>query len=207
MQVARLPITLFSDFVCPYSYITESALRKMLDGDHLLEYRAFELFPEGSGSLADWLSEEEWERIERLAAFEGVPLTRPAFLPRTTKAHEASRFARSRGVEEALRQAIFAGYWQEQRDIGRIDVLQGMAEEVGIDPEDLKIALDIDQFADEVVSEREIVRRLRIPGTPTIYLGTGSRARVIAGAHYSSQLRPFIEAAARDWLETEFDDV
>ena len=61
---------------------------------------------------------------------------------------------------------IFAAYWTEGRDIGRIDVLSELASSVGLDPEELKIALDIDKFSDEVLRDRELAQKLRVPGTP-----------------------------------------
>src|SRR5690606_24721073 len=110
-------------------------------------------------------------------------------LPKTRKAHEAALFARERDREVELRQAIFAAIWTEGRDVGRIDVLGELAEDVGLDGEDLRIALDIDRYQADVEADVEFARQLRVPGTPVVFVGTGSSARVIAGARGADDFR------------------
>ncbi|HUE95897.1 MAG TPA: hypothetical protein VMN39_04530, partial [Longimicrobiaceae bacterium] len=51
---------------------------------------------------------------------------------------------------------------------------------------------------DEVLADEDVARRLQVPGTPTLFLGTGSRARVIAGAHGPAVLRTLIDDAIKD---------
>lgn len=178
-----LPITIFSDFSCPYSYVTEAALRKVAaSGAGDVRYRALELYP-ASSPLPPPEEDDAWrEQVGALAEAEGVPLRPPGFRPRTRKAHEAARMARDRGAEEGMRAAIFHAYWAEGADIGRIDVLTRLIAPLGIDPEDLKIALDIDRYREEVLRDQEIARRLGVVSTPTLYLGTGPAARVLLGA-------------------------
>ena len=201
-----LSITVFSDFACPYSYVTESALWS-LDIDEIeISYRAYELFPEPAQLASIGIAGEEHTTLERLATFQGISLASPPIPARTRKAHEVSRFAREKGIEQEVRKGIYRGVWEEGRDIGRIDVLIEIATTAGADPEDLKIALDIDRFGDEILHDLEMARRLRVPGTPTIFIGTGHGARVLAGAHGPAVLRTTIEDALREMKPTE-DDV
>jgi predicted DsbA family dithiol-disulfide isomerase len=101
--------------------------------------------------------------------------------PDTTKAHEAAKLAREEGVQEAMRYAIYRAVHQEGVDIGRIDRLQRIGTEVGLDPFDLKVALDIDRYRDEVLRERELARSLGIRRGPVVYLGSGPGARILIG--------------------------
>jgi predicted DsbA family dithiol-disulfide isomerase len=150
----RLPITLFADFTCAACYLTEAALwRRAREGGVTLHCRAAEL--EGEEAQA---------------------------LPDTGKAHEAAKLAREAAAEEEMRRAIYRAYWEEGADIGRIDVLQALAPEAGLDPFDVKVALDIDRFRDEVLHDREVARRLGIRRGPVLYLGTGPGARILIGA-------------------------
>lgn len=201
-----LPVTVFSDFACPYSYVTESALWSLEIAEIEVAYRAYELFPEPEALGARRIQEDERATLERLATFQGLSLDSAPVPARTRKAHEASRFARERGMENELRRAIYRAVWEERRDIGRIDVLMELAAGEGADAEELKIALDIDRFRDEILRDQEVARRLRVPGTPTIFIGTGRSARVLAGAHGPAVLRTSIEDALRDSKPTE-DDV
>ena len=117
-----------------------------------------------------------------MAAAEGVTLRDPGFAPRTRKAHEAARFAAERGLEAPMREAIYRALWEEGRDIGRIDVLRDLIAPLGVDPEELKIALDIDRWSDEVEADERVAARLRVAAVPTLYLGTGPTARILLGA-------------------------
>lgn len=195
--MSALQIAVFSDFSCPFSYVTEAALQRVTEPTVAVSYRAWELFPAGVELAAHGLAEGEWQTVERLAGRENTAFTRPDFRPRTGKAHEASRYAREHGAEGALRSAIFQGYWGEGRDIGRIDVLAEMAAGVGLDAEGLRIALDIDLHTAEVAADRELARRLQLPGTPVIYVGTGQDARILAGAQEAQRLRAIIDTAMK----------
>ncbi len=195
--MAELPIIVFSDFSCPFSYVTEVALRRVARQGTAVGYRAWELFPAPAELAPLVLGDADWESVERLAESEDLPLRRPPFRPRTRKAHEAARFAREHGAEPALRDAVFRAYWGEERDIGRIDVLTELAGGVGLDPEELRIALDIDLYTAEVVAGGELAQRLQLPGTPVIYVGTGTEAQLLAGAQEAQRLRVVIDTSMR----------
>lgn len=190
--MSTLPITIFADFTCPFSYVTEAALwRRAARGGVEVRPRAYELYPVPAplpGPEAGW--REPLEPLLRELALEARP---PALRPRTHKAHEAAAFAAERGVGEAMRAAIYAAYWADGEDIGRIDVLLARIQPLGVDPEELKIALDIDRHRDEVLRDRALAERLRITGTPTLFLGTGSAARALVGAQSPAQLDAAVE--------------
>jgi len=184
-----LPVTIFSDFTCPFCYLTEAALwRHDEAGRVAVRYRALELYPPGT-ELPLPATDADWENaVQPLAEQLGLHLRSPDFSTRTRKAHEAAAFAAEHGLERPLRQAVFTAYWNDHADIGRIDVLTRVAATVGIDPDELKIALDIDLHAAGVQTDGEVARRLRVPGVPTLYLGTGPEARVLLGAQSASAL-------------------
>lgn len=190
-----LPVTIFADFTCPYSYVTEEALRGMADDRIEVRYRAYELFPDPDAVGTVEVDDSDWQTIERLADFQGLTIQPPMRAVQTRKAHELSRFGRDRGIEPEVRREIYQAYWRDGRDIGRIDVLAELVTEFDVDAEDARIALDIDRHAAAVLEDEEVARRLRIPGTPTVFLGTGQRARVLAGAHGPAVLRTLIDEA------------
>ena len=176
-------VTVFADFTCPFCYVTEAALRRVVDTvGATAEYRAYELYPAPAPAPAP-ADEKGWrEAVEPVAARLDLPLEPPTFRPRTAKAHEAARFAAERGAAAAFRDAVYRAFWGDGRDIGRIDVLQEAATQAGLDPLDLKIALDIDRFREAVLHDADVAARLRIPGVPTLYVGRGRDARALVGA-------------------------
>jgi len=188
--MTHAPVILFSDFTCPFSYVTEAALRR-IDAFPIerIEFRAFELYPSPAplpDSVADAASVAP---LAALADEAGVRIERREFVPRTAKAHEAARFARGHGREPALRDAVFRAYWEEGRDIGRIDVLVALGAGVGLEAEDLKIALDIDAFADEIGRERLVAEGAGVRHTPTLVVGEGAEAVTVVGAHPLEEIR------------------
>lgn len=183
MKSSPLPVTLFADFACPFCYVTEAALYRLRDQHQLeLRARAFELVPWDAPRSPGPPEEDELRTASTFAAELGIEMLTPPPRPNTAKAHEAAVFAAQRGAAEALRMAIYEAYWTEGQDIGRIDVLLELAERVGLDPTDLKIALDIDLGRESVLADLALAKRLRITGIPTLFLGTGADATIVQGA-------------------------
>lgn len=189
-----VPVVVFSDFACPFSYVTEEALRRVAEEVELeVDYRAFELFPAPDPLPPD--AEAEWaEALRPLAEEVGVELRRPGYRSRTGKAHEAARLAREKGVEARFRAAVFAAYFQQGLDVGRIDVLVGVGAGVGLDRTELKVVLDIDRFTGAVLADREAALRGGVHQLPTLVVGAGPAARALVGAQSYAALRDAVPA-------------
>lgn len=164
-----MPVILFADFTCPESYTTETALAEI---------------------AAAWDIHVDFRGLERYPA--GTPL--PDVRPRTRKAHEAARFARERGLERPMRDAIYAAHFVEGWDIGRVDVLVEIGSTLGLDHTELKVVLDIDQLTDAVLDDRRIAGQLGITETPSLIAVTGSQARILTGCRSPSELEAILNA-------------
>ena len=151
--------------------------------------RAYELYP---APVRLPLGGPEVEAALPLAAALGLEMRRPPMAARTRKAHELARFAAGRGMERAMRAAIFGAYFAEGRDIGRIDVLVEIDAGLGLDASETKVVLDVDTFAAEVMRDGAEARRLGIAGTPALLLGTGADARITAGALNEDEIRALL---------------
>ncbi|HEU0012362.1 MAG TPA: DsbA family protein [Longimicrobium sp.] len=195
--MAAVPVVVFSDFTCPFSYVTEAALRRMEDaGEVLVTPVPFELYPSPAPLPA--AVDGGWEPALRPLAEElGIALRVPAVVGRTRKAHEAAAFAETRGVGRAMRQALFEACFAEGRDVGRIDVVVEAGRSVGLDPTELKVVLDVDAMTAAVADAQARARRAGVEGVPTLLAGTGDEARVIVGARPLAELRAEI-LGARD---------
>lgn len=184
-----VPVTIFADFACPFSYVAEVALRQReAEGEIVVRQLAYELHP-ALALLPSPTAPAAWEAA--LVPFTeplGLKLRSPGFVPRTRKAHEAAHFARSQGAEPRLRPAIYSAYWEAGQDIGRIDVLVALGEAAGLPATEMKIALDIDLYADAVAAEAVAARRLGITETPTLGIGTGESTAWLVGLPSAAQL-------------------
>lgn len=167
----RRTLTLFADFVCPFSYLTVRGLAVL--GDELridVAYRAFELAPPPS-QLPQPPDEAQWSMVAAVASEAGITIERPRFVARTRKAHEAAKYAEQQGAGAAMRRAIYEGYFVNGLDIGRIDVLTSMAADAGLDRFAMKVALDVDVHIDDVLADRATAEAMEITGTPALLAG------------------------------------
>src|SRR5690606_29707645 len=100
----------------------------------------------------------------------GLAVERPKLMARTRTAHEAAAYARGQDGYAAMHAALYAAYWEEGRDIGRIDVLADIGREAGLDPSGLRVALDIDQFTARVEQDEAWAAQLGLSGVPAYVL-------------------------------------
>jgi predicted DsbA family dithiol-disulfide isomerase len=184
-----VPTILFADFACPYSYVTEAMLWRLEDEGRVQPaYRAFELYPAPAPLPAD--ADVGWmDALRSIAGEMGVTLRAPLPPVRTRKAHEAAAFAESKGLARAMRQALYAAWFTERRDIGRIDVLAEIAGEVGLDRSEAKVVLDVDTFSVQVRAQDAGARRSGITGVPALAVGEGAELRLLVGARPFAELR------------------
>jgi predicted DsbA family dithiol-disulfide isomerase len=186
-------VTVFSDFTCPFSYVTEAALLR-LAGEVPLEpsFRALELYPTPHPLPFDAVGDRV-AAARPLAQALGITLRSPAVLPRTRKAHEAARFAAEKGVEREMRGAIYRAVFADGLDVGRIDVLVQLAVSVGLDATEARVVLDVDRHTEAVLADGELARRAGIDAAPTLVVGTSPAARIVAGALPLAELKAILE--------------
>lgn len=194
-------LVLFADYVCPFCFLAETGVARLRDSrTAAIDGAAFELRPPGTALpdvQAAWLDDLWTRTIEPLAAAMGVALARPAVVTRTRKAHEAAAYARTKGRYAEMHAALYVAYWQEGRDIGRIDVLTEVARGIGLDPAGLRVALDIDQCTERVEQDEAWAARLGLGGVPAYVLlpegsGTGVAADIRVGLQRYEQLETWV---------------
>lgn len=182
-------IAFFADYVCPFSYMGWLGLERVRQELGIVPvFRAFELRPPGTAAPTAPV-EAEWALVDSVAREAGVVVRRPAFVPRTRKAHEATKHVARLGLAAAWQRAIFDAYFVQGRDIGRIDVLVDIAGLLGLDRMELKVALDVDAHADDVAGDRALAEALEIGGTPAYVAGADVRVGLLTDEHLREWLR------------------
>jgi predicted DsbA family dithiol-disulfide isomerase len=191
--VAERELLVFADYTCPFCILAEAGLGRLRADGVRVEAGAFELRPAGTPlpSPDEGWMREGWDRVVApLAAELGVEMRYPTFMTRSRKAHEAAAFARAEGALEPMQQALYAAYWRDGRDIGRIDVLTDIAGEIGLDRGAMRVALDIDSWSERVAEDRAQAARLRLTGVPA-YVDT-ARGAVLVGLQRYHELRTWV---------------
>ena len=167
----------FADFVCPYSFLAVDQIDRLArEYDVQPLWRPHWLHPETPPEGTPCARTPD--RVERLHAWikdmapEQYPRIRiPEKRQYSFLAFEALEFAYDRGLDFPFKTALYDLMWTEGGDIGEPETLMAAAERVGLDPAELKIALDERFYAERALEAVNQARRIGITNTPTIFLG------------------------------------
>jgi len=107
------------------------------------------------------------DNLIEMARQSGIDMKRPALVPNTRKAHEATEYAREGGRLWEFHRAVFEAYWEDERNIGDIDVLADVAASCGLDADGLREALADGRYANRVLEQIEWGRAAGVTGVPT----------------------------------------
>lgn len=191
-------VVVFADFVCPYSFLAVDQIDRLArEYDVQPLWRPYLLHPETppEGIPREDTPETRAKR-ERLDAW--VKEMAPDQYPRirfperrhySFRAFEALEFAYDRGLDAPFKTAVYDLMWTEGGDIGRIETLAAAAERSGLDPDEMKAALEAGHYVDRALQAVVQARDIGITNTPTIFLG---RTR-INGWHYYEVLQSVME--------------
>ncbi|MGB3373987.1 MAG: DsbA family oxidoreductase [Microbacterium sp.] len=175
-------VEIWSDPQCVWCFIAHPRFEKAVaefHGEVEVTYHSFELRPEApvdidkEQQIAQHTGANR-ERVEainahlaELAHAEGASY-RPD-LTRPTNSHlalELLHHAQRTGHRAALTRRLFAAYFTEGRHIGHIDQLVGLAEDVGLDPEEARAVLTDRRYLEAVDQDSNGLRALGANGVP-----------------------------------------
>jgi len=128
------------------------------------------------------------DAAEQLTA-EGFAIVAPRRVPWTRKAHELGFHARESGVFERVHPALLEAFHLAGRDIGRVDVLIGVAADVGLKDTGTRAVLDVDRYAPGVAEARERALSEGVRGAPTLQMG----GRLLEGVRNDEEIRAFLD--------------
>ena len=179
-----LKVDIWSDIQCPWCYIGKRKFEAAVadfDGEVEVEYHSFELAPDTpvdyQGSPAQYLAERKgmsvpqveqlFQRVTEIAAAVGLDydLTRSQ-QTNTVKAHELLHYAKARGRQAELKEALLKAYFIDHRHVGRIDDLADLDAELGFDREDVVRSLSESEYLPAVRADGDLARAYGISGVP-----------------------------------------
>ena len=209
-------IDVVSDVVCPWCFIGKRRLEKALaiasDVPVEVHWRPYFLndwIPvEGIGRdqylTTKFGSPERYQgiaqRVRAAAAAEGLDyaVDKISRQPNTRDAHRLIRWADGIGKAADMKQRLMDLYFTEGGDLSDREVLVQAAADVGLDPEDVRAALDSDKDIAEIEQEVEAAKEAGIQGVPYFILD-GKYA--ISGAQAPEALAQAIEQVSAQAAE------
>jgi len=183
---ARLDI--ISDAICPWCYIGKRQVERALpllaeEGlKFSVHWHAFQLNPEmpaGGVDRREYRLQKFGNNEQRLAEMDqrvtdagaGVGLAFRTDLmrrtPNTVDAHRVIWLAEREGVQDAVVEALFRGFFTDGADIGDPATLTDLAAAAGLDRAAITAMLAGDEGKREVLSEDAMARRSGLNGVPT----------------------------------------
>lgn len=123
----------------------------------------------------------------------GLPFDPPSRLSNTRLAVEAAEFARDAGKFPEFHRAVLAAYFARSEDVGDIEVLVRVAEDLGLDAAALREALAGGVYADRRRAAEREARQLGVTGVPTYFFAGGPR---VVGAQPLDYFRRVVAALA-----------
>lgn len=182
-----MKITIWSDFVCPFCYIGEAHLKKALsnfekDDNIEIEYRSFQLDPEGhyidnltyvetfaklKGVSIDQ-AQSMTSRVQEMAQEAGLSLDYDkAIYSNTLDAHRVFQFAKEKGLGNEYFNRFYRAHFVDGLNIEDKKVIFNLAQEVGLDEEEVKNVLDdTTEFEDRVEENINQAASIGVQGVP-----------------------------------------
>jgi len=191
-------IQVYADYVCPFCFLAEIPLQAAIaDKDVQVEWMPFELRPiphetlrpDGAYLQRAW-RESVYPTAKQLGVFIVLPQISPQ--PYTHLAHEGLQFAKEHGQGNAYSDRIFRAFFQEEQDIGQIDVLTKLSDEIGLDADEYRDALFTRRYqAAHQQALRYACDEVEVTSVPTFIIGEYQ----IPGLVTQSQLEEVISLA------------
>jgi predicted DsbA family dithiol-disulfide isomerase len=183
-----LPITVYSDVICPWCYVGKRRLEAALASPDMpaaieFTWRPFELNPdmpaEGverkayrARKFGEARSAELDVQMARTGRELGIEFAfeRMQRTPNTRLAHRLIWEADRQKRQDAVVNRLFRGYFEEGLDIGRMEVLTAIAAEAGLEPDAVQVALTGSDSLDAVTSLEQQGYGMGIQGVPFFIL-------------------------------------
>lgn len=209
-------LEMVSDLVCPWCWLGLRRLKAAMDlaseADVEVLFRPYELDPTipkegvsytaymqarlgGTGEAQEDPEKSRFramrEALEQYGEEEGIPFRFSGIeiRPNTFDAHRLVRWAQGQGLGFEAKEALFAAYFRDHRDIGAAGVLADIAGEIGLDREIVAKLLASDADVAAVREEESLFQQMGVRGVPT-YIG--NRNVAVQGAESAEKLARFL---------------
>lgn len=173
----RKTVRIWSDFVCPFCMLAEEILQDTAQGlDIELVWEPFELRPYPTPTLRpeDEYLPRVWKHsVTPMAEHLKVPIHLPTISPQpySRLAFIGFQYAQEQGHGNAYVQAVFQAFFQQDRDIGRKEVLTDIAKEIGLNPLAFADALDSPAYAAKHDRALQDAQAYDVTAVPVLLVG------------------------------------
>jgi predicted DsbA family dithiol-disulfide isomerase len=98
-------------------------------------------------------------------------MKRSPIVPNSRLSFEASEFAKDKGLFSEFHSACYKAFWENGVNLGDTHILRGLAEEVGLDPDELQVHLDQGTYNKQTRDQYDEALKLGIRAIPSFIIG------------------------------------
>lgn len=194
-------IDVFVDYVCPFCFLVEPAIEEVKrERDVEVTIRPFELRPDPVPTLRpeDEYLPGVWNAsVYPMADRVGIPMTLPSISPqpRTEKAFMVLQLAQEQGLAQEYTEAMFAAFFQDDRDIGEDEIIIDVATSVGLDRDEVDEALHSEERRSRQRADHDYaVNTVGLDVVPGVVV----EGQVLRGVPSATRLKKVIDQLAED---------
>lgn len=147
-------VHIFFDFVCPFCFLGIHKLEEAIGNKNIkVVWHPYELSPGSEDTLDPVRDRVKFESIKKIifpsAKKLGISIKFPQIspYPHTTKAFYGMQYAKEMNLEKQYIKKVFYAFFQQGQNIGRSEVLENLAEEIGLEREKFKNAINSTKYA------------------------------------------------------------
>ena len=190
-------LDIFADYVCPFCRLAEPAIEQLQREfpDVAIVRRSFELRPSTVPPFdpnAEYLQRVWDSSVYPMAERAGVTMRLPPVFPRTRRTHEAAHWARAAGRFDDYHRALLAAYFERGENIGDPEVLVAIANALALPGDDLRQALAVYAFEQQVIDDEELAKQMDVGSVPA-FIANGRYG--VIGVQPVDVLRELVERA------------
>lgn len=216
---SKMKIEIWSDVVCPFCYIGktkfEAALNEFAEKHEVeIEWKSYQLMPDlvtqpdktADQVLADskgW-SLKQAKELNDQAAMMGKQAGLDyrfdkAIVANTFQAHQFLHFAKASGKQQEAESLMFKSYFTDGRNIDDLSTLIELGKTIGLDPENLRKALESKTYSNDVKADISEAQQIGVRGVPFFVF---DRKYAISGAQSPEVFLETIEKSFAEWRKT-----
>ncbi|WP_210463108.1 DsbA family oxidoreductase [Rufibacter roseolus] len=205
-----MKVEIWSDVVCPFCYIGKRRFEKALKdfpgkGKVEVVWRSFQLDPDlkfvPGQSVHEYLGKRKGSNaaegkkmndyMAQMAKEVGLDYDfDKAIINNTFNAHRLLHLAKKHGKQDEMKERLFAAYYTQGRNVGDLDTLVQLGEEVGLNGDEIREVLQSDTYAQEVQQDMYEAQQVGVRGVP-FYVFNDKYA--VSGAQLSELFREVLD--------------
>jgi len=214
----KLKVQIWSDITCPFCYIgkrrIEGALAQFEHKDAVeIEWKSFQLdanfVASPEDNTIDHLAEKyhksrEWaqETVDNMtqnAKNAGLDFHfEKAILANSYNAHRLLHLAKKYDLGDELKELLFKAYLTDGKNIDDLATLSALAQEAGLNKEEIDAVLHSDDYGDAVKNDIATAQKIGVQGVPFFVF---DNKYAVSGAQH---VETFVKTLEKVWEEGDF---